>query len=129
MQRSMRSSTRSDRDDGQAAVEFAVALPMVVVLVLGVVQVVIVGARQAEVERLARVGARAAAVAADPDAAARRAIGAATTRDPVEISVERSDGAVIVTVHVTDPTSVPVVGRVLGDVELSATAVMPREPP
>lgn len=127
----MPSSTRSDgrRDRGQAAVEFAIALPIVVVLVLGVVQVVLVGARQASVERLARVGARAAAVAADPDAAARGAIADATTLDPIEVSVSRAGDAVTVTVTYHDPTSVPIVGSAIGDVVLRATASMPREPP
>jgi Flp pilus assembly protein TadG len=116
-------------DHGQAAVEFAIALPIVIVLVLGVIQVVLIGARQAAVERLARVGARAAAVAADPAAAAQRAVDAATGLEPIVVSVDAGSGVVTVTVAYTDPTSVPVVGAAIGEVELTATASMPREPP
>lgn len=127
----MRSSTRSDRrlDGGQAAVEFAIALPVVVVLVLGVIQVVVVGSRQAAVERLARVGARAAAVAADPHAAASHSVDAATTLEPIVVSVRVGADRVTVTVAYDDPTSVPIIGAMIGDVGLRATASMPREPP
>lgn len=121
--------SRRDHDHGQAAVEFAVALPLVVVLVLGVLQVVMVGARQAAVERLARVGARAASVAADPVDAASGAVSRASALDRVAVAVTTDGDVVTVTVTYTDPTSVPVVGAVIGDVELRASASMPREPP
>ena len=58
---------------GQAAVELALALPVVVVLLLGMLQVALVGRDQLAVELAAREAARAAAVSADPAAAARSA--------------------------------------------------------
>lgn len=123
----MTSHRRVDR--GQAAVEFAIALPLVVVLVLGVLQVVVVGARQATVERLARVGARAASVAADPTTAATRAVHASSSLEPVDVSVSATGEIVTVTVRYIDGTTVPVIGGAIGDVEMRASASMPREPP
>jgi len=128
----MPSSTSSDRttdtDRGQAAVEFALAIPIVVVLLLGVIQVLIVGLRQAALDTAARNGARAASVAGDAASAARAAVDDAVgLRVEVVTSVGRSNVTVVVTYD--DPTSVPVIGRVIGDVRLTATATMPREPP
>ena len=57
-----------DGDAGQAAVELALLLPVVVVLVLGVLQVALVGRDQLALELAAREAARAAAVSADPAA-------------------------------------------------------------
>jgi Flp pilus assembly protein TadG len=119
----------SRRDGGQAAVEFALAMPIVVVLVLGVVQVFVIGARQVALEQLARNGARAASVAADPSSAARAEIANTSGLDDVVVDVVTVDDRVTVTVRYTDPTAVPVVGRLIGAVDLSARAVMAREPP
>jgi len=116
------------RDQGQAAVEFALAIPIVVVLVLGVVQVLVVGSRQIALEQLARTGARAASVAADPSAAARAEIGS-TSQDSVTVEVTVSARMVTVVVRYTDPTSVPMIGYAIGPVELAASVTMAREPP
>jgi Flp pilus assembly protein TadG len=117
------------RDRGQAAVEFAVALPVVVVLVLGIVQVVIVAGRQAALEQLARVGARAASVAADPPSAAAAAVERSSSFRPVEVRTTMSGTDVTVVVEFVDPTDVPIIGAVLGERSLSATATMRRELP
>ena len=122
-----RSSPSADR--GQAALEFALALPLVMVLVLGVVQVIVVTSHRAAVERLARDGARAASVSADPGGAARAAVERGTRLRPVEVDTATSASSVTVSVRYVDPTSVPVVGAVIGDVALEATATMPLEPP
>ena len=117
------------RDRGQATVEFALAVPIVVVLVLGVVQVLVVGVRQAAVERLARDGARAASVSAQPHGAARTAVEGTTGLRPLDVHVSTNRRTVTVTVSYNDPTNVPVVGRAIGDVRLTAEVTMPREPP
>lgn len=117
------------RDAGQAAVEFALAVPIVVVLVLGVVQVFVVGARQVALEQLARNGARAASVSADPPSAARAEVARTAGLDGIQVDVEVDAGRVTVTVRYHEATTVPVVGRLIGDVELSARAAMAREPP
>ena len=119
----------SRRDRGQAAVELAIATPVVIVLVLGIVQVVVVAGRYAAIDHLARNGARAASVAADPHAAATAHIRRSTELEPLDISVRTGPGTVTVTVGYTDPTSVPVIGAAIGAIRLEASATMPREPP
>ena len=127
--RRSRSAGRASADRGQAAVEFALALPIVIVLVLGLVQVVVVAARHLAIEQLARSAARAASVAADPAGAARSEVDRLSTLDQVTVATHVSSDLVTVTVRYRDPTNVPVVGEVLGDVELSASTTMRREPP
>lgn len=117
------------RDRGQATVEFALALPLVAVLVLGIVQLVVVARDQLAVELAAREGARAAAVAAAPAPAASAAAGRAVDLAPIEVSVSESDGRVTVTVRHRSATNVPLIGLAIGDVEVAATVTMRREPP
>jgi len=116
-------------DAGQAAVEVALALPLVVMLVLGVVQLVAVAGDQLAVELAAREGARAAAVAADPAGAAAAAAQSSTGVAPLDVSTAVSSGRVIVTVAHTSPTDVPLIGPLVGDVVVRATVTMQREPP
>jgi Flp pilus assembly protein TadG len=112
---------------GQAAVEFAVALPLIVVVVLAIAQVGVSIRNEIAVEAAAREGARAAAVSADQGAAraaARRAVAL-----PMDIDV-RSDGRVVsVTVTYIDPTDIAIIGALLGSVTHTATATMAVEPP
>ena len=117
------------RDRGQATVEFALALPVVVILVLGVVQLVVVARDQLAVELAAREGARAAAVAAARDGAATDAALAAVTLRPLDISVSTSGGRVTVSVTHQTRTDVPLIGLAIGDVEVSASVTMLQEPP
>lgn len=117
------------RDRGQAAVEFAIALPLVVVLVLGVVQVVVVVGDQISVELAARAGARAASVAAAPDTAARTAARQATGLTPLSVMTTSTAERVVVAVSFTRRNRLPVLGLVIGDVEVSASVTMAREPP
>ena len=114
---------------GQAAVELALALPVVVVLLLGMLQVALVGRDHLAVELAAREAARAAAVSADPVAAARLAAERVTTLRPLQVAV--TAGATTVTVTVTHPsaTDVAVVGRLIADVELRSSVTMAVEPP
>jgi Flp pilus assembly protein TadG len=118
-----------DRDRGQAVVEFAIALPLVVVLVLGVVQVVVVVRDQIAVELAAREGARAAAVSSTPSIAARRAAGAATGLRPLSVDTTVGGTTVTVTVGHRSRTVVPLVGPLIGDVATTASVSMAREPP
>jgi hypothetical protein len=110
-------------------VELALAMPLVVVLLLAMAQVVIVGRDQVAVVHAAREGARAASVAAEPVAAGQRAAreagGLPTERTSV---VVEAGGVVRVTVVHRTATDVPLVGRLVGDVDVRASAVMRREP-
>ncbi len=123
------SVTKDVRDRGQAAVEFALAMPLVAIVALGIVQLVVVARDQLAVEVAAREGARAAAVAAAPADAAQRGASDAIRLRPLEVRTSSSGEQVTVTVTATNPTDVPIIGAVLGDVEVSATVTMAREPP
>lgn len=117
------------RDRGQAAVEFAIALPLVVMLVCGVLHVALVVRDQLAIEVAARDGARAAAVSASPAASASRAAAAATSVTPIRTSTVVTARSVTVTVRHTTESRAPLVGLLLPDVELSASVTMVREPP
>ncbi len=84
--------------------------------------------RWQEAKKAAREAARAAAVDADPQAALRAA-SASTALDPnrMTVRVQGRDGPgsrVQVEVTYVAPTDVPLVGGLLGDVTLYATATM-----
>lgn len=124
---------RSPRDRGQAVVEFALVLPFVALLVLGIVQLVVVARDQLTVEFAAREGARAAVVAADPGAAATLAATAAVRLDPLDVAADLRIGAVgkvvTVTVRYRSPTDVPIIGSFIDEVDLVGRVTMRREPP
>ncbi|MET0145166.1 MAG: TadE/TadG family type IV pilus assembly protein [Ilumatobacteraceae bacterium] len=122
-----RSRARDER--GQAAVELALALPVVVVLLLGMLQVALVGRDQLAIELAAREAARAAAVSADPAAAAAAAADRVTTLRPLAVSVQVGGDTVTVTVGHQSATDVALAGRLIGDVDLRAVATMALEPP
>jgi Flp pilus assembly protein TadG len=122
-------AVRAPRDRGQAAVEFAIALPMVVVLVLGLLHVVIVARDQLALELAARDGARAAAVAADPTGEGAAAARAATSLTPLDVAAAVHGERVTVTVRYASRPRVPILGAVLRTRTLSASATMLREPP
>ena len=117
------------RDGGQAAVELALALPVVAVLVLAIVQVVVVIGDQLAVELAAREAARAAAVAASPAAAAERAANAATSLRPLAVDTRSGTDRVTVTVRHASATDVALIGAAIGDVTVIASVTMAREPP
>jgi Flp pilus assembly protein TadG len=116
-------------DDGQATVEMALAFPLIALMLLAVVQVTLVARDQIAVIHAAREGARAAALSGagpgDGFAAARSAT--ALDRARLVISVTRGPD-VRVTVRYRSRTDVAIVGRLLGDVTVQATATMRAEP-
>jgi len=115
-------------DAGQATVELALILPLVMLLLLALIQAAVVARDQLLVIHAAREAAREAAVDADP-AAPARAARAAAPLDPDRLSVTTSGrGAVgsdvTVTVRYRPPNRLPVVGRLLGDLTLHGEATM-----
>lgn len=116
------------REGGQATVEVALLLPLVATMLLGVVQVGLVVRDQVLVTHAAREAARAAAVA-PTEAAARSGAEEAARLDPARLAVELSGstqpgGRLTVTVRYRSPTTVPLVGALVGDRTLTATATM-----
>lgn len=130
--RPARRSPSGAGDAGQAAVELALGLPLVFLTVLAVVQVVLVARDQVAVVHAAREGARAAAVAGRGSGAAdaRSAATLALGLDPGRATVTevRTGDRVRVSVRYRSPTDVPLVGPLLGDVTVTATATMRVEP-
>jgi Flp pilus assembly protein TadG len=124
-----RRADRSRRDRGQAAVEFAITLPLVVLLVLGIVQVALVVRDQLALELAAREGARAAAVSATPSAAAEAAARAAVTLRPLDVATSERGGRVTVEVRHRSESGVPILGALVGPIELRAVVTMARDPP
>lgn len=116
------------RDVGQAAVELALALPLLCLLLLGVVQVVIVAADQLMVIEAARAGARSAAIAADP-AAASESASREVAGESARVSATVHGGYVTVVVTVTNHTDVPLIGMLLADVDVVGRTSMILEPP
>lgn len=119
---------RGRRDEGQATVELALALPLVALLLLALVQVGLVVRDAVLVVHAAREAARQAAVAPG-DAGVRDAAVASSGLEPDRLTVEVTGrGApgsrVRVRVRYRAPTAVPLVGGLIGDLTLTAGATM-----
>jgi len=123
--------TRSDR--GSAAVEFALVLPLVLVVSLAIVQVGLLVKDQVLVEESARAGAREAAVSADDEQVRQAVLSAAVGLDEgqLDVTVTREGGAgsaVTVTVVYQAPVDIPLVTWLFpGSVDLRGAAVMRQE--
>lgn len=120
---------RRDRGDGgQAAVELALVLPLVVLLLLGVVQLGLLVRDQILVVHAAREAAREAAVDPAPEAPTRAALASSTLAEgrlTVTTSGRGAAGSrVRVEVAYRAPTSVPLIGAAVGDFTLRASATM-----
>lgn len=122
---------RRREDEGQAAVELALVLPLVVLLLLAVVQVALVVRDQVLAVHAAREGAREAAVNDRPDAAARGVL-ASSRLDPTRVRVNTqrpraANGRVRVEVTYRSRTDVPLIGPMLPDVTVHSSAAMRQE--
>lgn len=118
---------------GSAAVEFALVLPLLLVIVLALLQVGLLVKDQLVVVGAARAGAREAAVSRDDGRVHEAAVTAAVTLRSEDIDVEvRRDGgvgtAVVVTVLYRASAVVPFVEWLFPSiVELRASATMRQE--
>ena len=117
---SMRTSARVG-ERGTAAVEFALVLPLLLVLTLALVQVGLLARDRLLVEAAARAGARTAAGDPSTEAARSAALAAGPGLDPAATSVQvtRAGGRgspVTVTVDVEDVIQVPFIGWLLGSI-------------
>lgn len=122
----IRSLGRAPRrgESGQATVEFALVLPLVVMAMLALIQVGLLVRDHLAVIHAAREAAREASVEPDPE----RAIAAAhRTLPDAEVDVgDRPEvgGSIAIEVRYRAVTDVPVVGALFPDPELRARAVM-----
>ncbi|MGD9797842.1 MAG: TadE/TadG family type IV pilus assembly protein [Acidimicrobiia bacterium] len=119
---------RGRGEGGQSAVELALVLPLLALLAMALVQVGLVVRDQLLVLHAARDAVREAAVSPERHAivgAARSATELDADRLQVEIGPRGAPGTTVrVTVRYRAPTTVPLVGRFVHDVELEATASM-----
>lgn len=112
-------------ESGQASIEFALVLPLVLLVLLGLLQVGVFVVEKLQVTGAAREGAREAAVTAD-----RRRIEQAAARSApgMEIQVEvdrgtsRGDPAVVAVS--AQPTQLPVMGGIVANLNLRSSATM-----
>lgn len=108
------------RDQGQATVELALAVPLVALVALLVVQVGLIARQRVMLTHAAREAARAAVVDPDPSqvaAAAHRS--SDLPPDRLRVEVETDGGYVTVELTLAAPTDVPLIGPLLGDVTLT----------
>ena len=112
-------------DDGQATVELALVLPVLFGLVLVLVQAGLVLRDQVLAVHAAREAARVAAIDGD-DAAAVAAGGGATGLDPARLTVriEHRGSLVVADVRYRSPLAIPLLSRVLREVDVGATVAM-----
>lgn len=123
-------SSRRGGVRGQASIELALVLPLVLGLLLFVVQLGLVIRDQIMVVNAAREGARNAAV--EPSLSVARTAAERSGRlDPARMGVALSDDGENVTVTVTyrSQTAVPIVGALLDDLTLRESTTMRREAP
>ena len=109
---------RSGSSRGQATVELALVLPVVATCLLLVLQVGLLARDRVLTVHAARAAARAVAV--DPTVpAARAAVGNLDDdRFRVRVGGDVAPGGLAVVTVSTRPTAVPIVGRLLGGMEL-----------
>ena len=113
---------------GQASVEVALALPIVVIMAVGLVAVGLAVRNELAVGLAAREGARAAAVSATPATAAATAARRAEDL-PIEVATTIDASTVTVTVTYVDEFDVGIVGAMIGTVTHVGSATMALEPP
>jgi Flp pilus assembly protein TadG len=126
---------RASSARGSAAVEFALVLPIVFVVLLGLVQIGLLARDELLVQQAARVGARQAAVSPDGESVRAAAVGGAGGLDADRMTVTTSGGgaqgeAVTVSVTYDAPIAVPFVEWLFPpSVPLDAAATDRREYP
>ena len=116
-----------------AAVEFALVLPLVLLMALALVQVGLLVKDQLVVAGAARAGARQAAVTTDDESARQAAVDAAAWLDPalLDVAIDRMGAAgapVQVTVGYSEPPRLPLVAWLFpADIRLSFSASFRQE--
>jgi hypothetical protein len=127
-------ATTEDSRSGQATLELALCLPLLVFMVMGVLHVGLLVREQLQLELIVREASRAAARSLDPTATAAEVI--TRMRDDPSMIIEVSllpgpvTGTEMVRVEVTtkSQTSLPLIGALLTPRLITARVTMAREP-
>lgn len=104
-------------DRGQAAVEFALTIPVLVIALLGSIQVFVLLVDRIHLVHVTRDATRAASIADDPERAVDQVIERSFPGRDVTATVERRGDVMTVQVILRNRTEVPVIGRFIPDVE------------
>jgi TadE-like protein len=118
---------------GSAVVEFALVVPLLLLVALALVHVAVVGRDRLLLEHAARAGARTAAVDPSDDAVRASVLEAVGPLDPAEVRIEvrrepQIGRPVVVRVAYAVPVAVPLAGWLLPSaVDLSAEVTMRQE--
>ncbi len=117
-------------DRGQATVEVAWLLPLLVLIVAVVAWVAQIGREQVALTDGVRAAAREASVGADAEVA-RAALEEVSDLDPARLTmtVETLDDVVRVTARYRSPARIPLLGATVAERELTAEAFFLKEPP
>lgn len=119
-----------ERDEGQAATELALVLPLLLLLALLLLQVALVARDQILVVHAAREAAREAAVDPRPASVKQAAIRASGLKPGglgTELSLGGGSSIVTVRVEYRSPTDVVLIGPLLPDIVVGAKAAMRSE--
>ena len=128
----------TDRGEGEratAAVEFALVLPLILLMTLAVLEVGLIVKDRLVLQGSARAGAREAAVNTNDDAVRQAVIDASASLDPsrIDVSVVREGGvgsAVTVDVVYHDGVTITLVEWLFpSKIDISASDVMRQETP
>ena len=125
------SPPRQPDEAGQSAVELALALPVIFLLLLALLQTAVIVRDKVALTHAAREAAREAAVH-DDRSAPRRAAVSRSGLDPDRLTVrvtgqQRGSRRVSARLSYEVPTEVPILGLLIPDVTLRAAASMRRE--
>jgi Flp pilus assembly protein TadG len=120
---------RSNSDAGQATVEVALAVPLLVIVMLFGVQIALVIRDQIATIAAAREAARAVVVADGKTNVADAAVARTVALNPSRRSVKVSINGQLVTATVTyrSPTDLPLVGIFIPDITVHGSATMALE--
>ncbi|MFZ9084835.1 MAG: TadE/TadG family type IV pilus assembly protein [Ilumatobacteraceae bacterium] len=121
---SPRNCPESRLDRGQATVEFALTIPVLVIALLGAIQVFVILVDRIHLVHVTRDAARAASVGDDPRSAAEMVINRSFPDREISLTVSMSDDVVTVEMVLSNPTDVPIIGRFLPEVELRESLSM-----
>ncbi|MGA0195574.1 MAG: TadE/TadG family type IV pilus assembly protein [Ilumatobacteraceae bacterium] len=121
---SPRNCPESRLDRGQATVEFALTIPVLVIALLGAIQVFVILVDRIHLVHVTRDAARAASVGDDPRSAAEMVIDRSFPDREISLTVSMSDDVVTVEMVLSNPTDVPIIGRFLPEVELRESLSM-----
>jgi hypothetical protein len=109
--------------------ETAMVMPLIVLMTLAILQVAMIGRDQLALWHAVRVAVRAGAVSSDPVDDASIAARTATRLTPLDIVTDHDDEWIHVSLRHLSRTSIAMIGPLLPDVTLHASATMRREPP